>query len=146
MAARTPPPAPALPIARPHRLPAPQERCRLDAILTLVDAKHVLRHLDEQKPEGVENEAVEQVAFADRILLNKVDLVSLAEKAEVVRRLRGINAFAEVLEATHSRFDLDKVLGVGAFDLGRVLEVRTDYYSPREDSWAWRARALCNAI
>jgi G3E family GTPase len=111
-----------------------------------VDAKHVLRHLDEQKPEGVENEAVEQVAFADRILLNKVDLVSLAEKAEVVRRLRGINAFAEVLEATHSRFDLDKVLGVGAFDLGRVLEVRTDYYSPREDSWAWRARALCNAI
>merc|ERR1711934_748851 len=47
----------------------------LDGIITLVDAKHIEQHLDEEKPEGVENEAVEQVAFADRILLNKCDLV-----------------------------------------------------------------------
>ena len=38
----------------------------------MVDAKHIMQHLDEEKPEGVENEAVEQLAFADRILLNKV--------------------------------------------------------------------------
>ena len=49
--------------------------CRLDGIITLVDAKHVLRHLDEQKEDGAINEAVEQVAFADRLLLNKVDLL-----------------------------------------------------------------------
>ena len=45
---------------------------KLDGICTIVDAKHVTQHLDEEKPEGVENEAVEQLAFADRILLNKV--------------------------------------------------------------------------
>ena len=39
---------------------------RLDGIVTLVDAKHIEQHLDEEKPEGAENEAVEQVAFADR--------------------------------------------------------------------------------
>ena len=47
---------------------------KLDAIVTVVDAKHLLPHLDEEKPEGVENEALEQLAFADRIVLNKIDL------------------------------------------------------------------------
>merc|ERR1719310_2471137 len=53
-----------------------KEFARLDGIVTLVDAKHIEQHLDEEKPEGAENEAVEQVAFADRVLLNKTDLVS----------------------------------------------------------------------
>merc|ERR1711975_57961 len=48
--------------------------CKLDGIVTLVDAKHIVQHLDEEKPEGVENEAVEQVAFADRLIVNKCDL------------------------------------------------------------------------
>jgi len=47
----------------------------LDGIITVVDAKHILPHLLKVVPEGAENEAVEQVAFADRILLNKMDLV-----------------------------------------------------------------------
>ena len=47
--------------------------CRLDGIITMVDAKHVERHLDEEKEGGAINEAIEQVAFADRLLLNKVD-------------------------------------------------------------------------
>merc|ERR1712151_661965 len=46
----------------------------LDGILTVVDAKHVVEHLREIKPDGIVNEAVEQVAFADRLLLNKIDL------------------------------------------------------------------------
>ena len=51
---------------------------RLDGVVTLVDAKHVEQHLDdEEKAEEAVNEAVEQIAYADRILLNKVDLVSL---------------------------------------------------------------------
>jgi len=49
---------------------------RLDGIVTMIDAKHVEQHLDDERPEGVENEAVEQVAFADRMLLNKTDLVT----------------------------------------------------------------------
>lgn len=52
---------------------------RLDGVVTLVDAKHVEQHLDdEDKSEEAVNEAVEQIAYADRILLNKVDLVSLS--------------------------------------------------------------------
>merc|ERR1719201_840281 len=59
---------------------------RLDGIVTLIDAKHIEQHLDEEKPEGAENEAVEQVAFADRILLNKVDLVNEEDLVRVEAR------------------------------------------------------------
>eukprot|EP00887_Chlorella_sp_A99_P000670 scaffold5.g670.t1 len=74
---------------------------RLDAILTVVDAKHTLAHLEEEKPDGVVNEAVQQaragwwwcvcgwwVAFADRVLLNKVDLVGPGDKAAIVDAIR----------------------------------------------------------
>ena len=58
----------------------------LDAIVTVVDAVHVLPHLEEEKPDGVENECVEQVAFADRILLNKADLVAPEQLAALTAR------------------------------------------------------------
>lgn len=45
---------------------------KLDGVVTLVDAKHVGFHLDEVKPKGVVNEAIEQIAYADRIIVNKV--------------------------------------------------------------------------
>lgn len=51
------------------------EHYTLDGVLTLVDAKHIGQHLDEKKPDGVVNEAISQVAYADRIILNKTDLV-----------------------------------------------------------------------
>ena len=94
----------------------------LDAIVTVVDAKHLVQHLDDEKEDGVENEAVEQLAFADRILLNKVDLVSFDHLVEVERRIRVINATAEIIPTQMSAVDLDRILGVGAFDLKRVLE------------------------
>ncbi len=97
-------------------------RLRLDAIVTLVDAAHVLRHLDEIKPQGVENEAIEQVAFADRIILNKTDLVSDGHLAAVRDRLRAINAAAEIIPAAHADVELARILDVGAFDLTRVLD------------------------
>ena len=49
---------------------------RLDGIITVIDAKHIIQHLDDKKPENVENEAVEQIAFADKMILNKTDLVT----------------------------------------------------------------------
>merc|ERR1711971_1195877 len=52
-----------------------KEMYSLDAVLTVVDAKHIMERLKEEKPEGVENESVEQVAFADKVLLNKIDLI-----------------------------------------------------------------------
>merc|ERR1711865_999256 len=99
----------------------------LDAIITVVDAKHIIPHLEEQKPEGVENESVEQIAFADKILLNKIDLVTGEEKAAVIEKIREINKFAEIIETQQSSVDLDRVLGVKAFDLSRVLQVEEDF-------------------
>ncbi len=61
---------------------------RLDGIVTLVDAKHIERHLNAEKPKGVINEAVAQVAFADRLLLNKTDLVSTEDLDRVENRVR----------------------------------------------------------
>jgi len=56
---------------------------RLDGIVTVVDAAHIVQHLDEEKPEGAENESVEQLAFADRIILNKCDLVGVEAVTKV---------------------------------------------------------------
>lgn len=77
---------------------------KLDGICTLVDAKHIMNRLDEQKPEGVENEAVEQIAFADRILLNKIDLIEDDEDIkdkdryfkQIEDRIRSINSVAPI--------------------------------------------------
>ena len=95
----------------------------LDAIVTLVDAKHLSQHLDEVKPDGVENEAVEQLAFADRIIVNKTDLVTHDELEALEGRIRNINGVADVLRAEWAKVDLDRILGVGAFDLGRALDI-----------------------
>ncbi|NMH98822.1 CobW family GTP-binding protein [Pseudonocardia acidicola] len=103
---------------------------RLDAIVTVVDAKHVLAHLDEVKPDGVENEAVEQIAFADRIVLNKTDLVGPGEIAEVTGRIRAVNASAAVLPAVRADVDLRQILDVRAFDLDTVLADEPDFLDP----------------
>jgi G3E family GTPase len=103
---------------------------RLDAIVTVVDAKHLIAHLDDDKPEGVENEAVEQLAFADRVVLNKIDLADDDELAEVERRIREINTLAPIVRSAHGMIDLDAVLDVGAFDLDRVLEDEPTFLDP----------------
>ncbi|UXA17583.1 GTP-binding protein [Mycobacterium sp. SMC-4] len=98
-----------------------REQLRLDAIVTVIDAAHVLHHLDEVKPEGVENEAVEQVAFADRMILNKIDLVDDEQVGAVEQRLRSINHGAQVVRTQNAKVDLGYILDIGAFDLQRVL-------------------------
>jgi len=109
-----------------------RSQLKLDAIVTVADAKFLIQHLDDEKEVGVENEAVEQIAFADRVLLNKIDLVSAEERKEVVRRIRLINANAEIIPTTMSQVDLDQVLGVGAFDLSRVLEMEPEFLNDTE--------------
>ncbi len=106
---------------------------RLDAILTVVDAKHLIPHLDDPRAEGVENEAVEQLAFADRILLNKIDLVTNKELEEVETRIKAINTFAPIIRTQHSVVDLDQVLNLQAFDLQRVLDVEPEFLSPDQE-------------
>lgn len=99
----------------------------LDGIITVVDAKHVLEHLHEQKPEGVENECVEQVAFADRILLNKCDLVDESEQTNIKKELRNINANAEIVCAQYSQVEPAKLINIKAFALEKVLEMDPEF-------------------
>ncbi|CAL9117456.1 unnamed protein product [Musa textilis] len=93
---------------------------KLDGVVTLVDCKHAMRHLDEVKPRWVVNEAVEQVAYADRIILNKIDLVNEAELDALTNRIKLINGMAQIKQAKHSIVDMDFVLGIGGYDLDRI--------------------------
>ncbi|MBJ7447426.1 MAG: GTP-binding protein [Brevundimonas sp.] len=96
----------------------------LDSVTALVDAKHVMARLDDSK------EAREQVAFADRIILNKVDLATPAELAEVERRLRALNPLAPITRAERANVPLDQVLGLGGFDLERILDINPQFANP----------------
>jgi G3E family GTPase len=87
----------------------------LDAIVTLVDAKHATLHLDHEEP------AREQIAFADAILLNKIDLVEPADADRLESRIRSMNALAKIHRTERAEIALDKVLGLGAFDLSRRM-------------------------
>ena len=97
--------------------------CRLDSIITFIDAKFTSQHLDEEKPEGVENEAHEQVAFADVMILNKTDLVSSEELEHIKKKLQGINVHAPIIETQYSRVPIDKIIDIKAFDLDKTLNM-----------------------
>jgi len=111
-----------------------QSKYRLDGILTLVDAKHIIQHLDDEKPEGVENEAVEQIAFADRILLNKTDLVESEEElAEVEKRIRAINEKVPIKRTINSEVEMDYILGIKGFSLDKIIEMDDAFLEDSHD-------------
>lgn len=103
------------------------DKYNLDGIITVVDAKHIVQHLDEEKPEGIENESVEQLAFADRIMLNKTDLVNEEEINEVESRIKSINGFAPIFHTQNSIIDPKELINIGAFDLERTLEMDPEF-------------------
>ena len=103
------------------------DRYKLDGIITVVDAKHIIPRIEEEKPEGVENEAVEQLAFADRILLNKIDLVSEEEIKEVERKIKSINGSAPILHTENSLIDPEELINIGSFDLEKTLEMDPEF-------------------
>merc|ERR1712014_92481 len=110
------------------------ENIRLDGILTIVDAKHIIQHLDEEKPEGVENEAVEQIAFADRILLNKCNLVDPEEQlVEIEKRIRAINEKVPIKRTTNSEVEMDYVIGIKGFSLDNVVEMDDAFLDDSHD-------------
>jgi len=100
---------------------------KLDGILTVIDAKNVLKHIDEIPTEGKVNECVEQVSFADRILLNKMDLVTGSEAQIVKDKIRSINSFAKIIPSTQSKVELSKILNIRAFSLEKLLEKDSDF-------------------
>ena len=99
-------------------------KTQLDSVTALVDAKHVMARLDDSK------EAREQVAFADRIILNKTDLASEAELVAVEQRLRKLNPLAPITRAERANVPLDQVLGLGGFDLERILDINPEFANP----------------
>jgi G3E family GTPase len=96
-------------------------KAKLDAVVTVADAKHLIARL------GDAPEAEEQIGFADVILLNKTDLVSPAELAEVERRIRAINPHALIHRTERCAIPLSQVLDRGAFDLDRILSLDPDF-------------------
>lgn len=98
-----------------------QSKTKLDAIVTVVDARHLLDEIDKA------HEAQEQLAFADIVLLNKVDLVGEEGLGEVEKRIRRINPTAVIHRSERCQVDLDNILGRSAFDLDRVLEIEPEF-------------------
>ena len=97
--------------------PEMKEQFALDAIVTLVDAKHILLHLDDSP------EAKKQVGFADVIVLNKTDLVTPAELDALEKRLHAINGVAKIHRTINANVRITNILNVGGFNLDRAVEV-----------------------
>ena len=98
-----------------------RRKTRLDAIVTVVDAKHLPQRLADS------HEAEDQIAFADVIVLNKTDLVSPEELDAVEARIRAINRFAKIHRTERAALPIDEVLDRGAFDLDRVLAIEPGF-------------------
>jgi G3E family GTPase len=96
-------------------------KTRLDAIVTVVDAKHLPQRLADS------HEAADQIAFADVIVLNKTDLVTPEELAAVEGQIRAINRFATIHRAERGGVPIAELLDRGAFDLDRILAFRPDF-------------------
>ena len=99
---------------------------RLDAFVTVVDAVNLEANLAQS------NEAVEQVAFSDVILINKIDLVSPDQVRSIEARIRKLNPLATIHHTANAEIDIAKVIDVGAFDLVQKLEVDPEFLGDHE--------------
>jgi G3E family GTPase len=102
-----------------------RSRTELDSVTTVVDAKHIMQRLNDSR------EAVEQIAFADQIVLNKTELVSEDELRAVEARLRKLNPLAPIHRAVRSNVALDAILARGSFDLNRITELEPEFLNPK---------------
>jgi G3E family GTPase len=98
-----------------------KRRLLLDGIVTVVDSKHIWEHLDTSP------EAKEQIAFADVILLNKIDLVPPGEVDRLEARIRAINVMAKIHRTKDAQVEINRLLNIGAFDLGRKLDIDPNF-------------------
>lgn len=102
------------------------ERIMLDAVITLVDAIHIIKQLDEHRV------AASQIGFADRIILTKTDSVDEAQKERVLSRIHAINSKAEIFEAFRGELPKEVWIGIGAFDLSDSLHVNEGFYQAKD--------------
>jgi G3E family GTPase len=99
-------------------------KTELDSVTAVVDAKHLPLRLADSK------EAIEQIAFADQIILNKTDLVSEAELKNVEQAIRTLNPLAPIHRAQRSNVPLETILGRHSFDLERITSLEPDFLNP----------------
>lgn len=95
----------------------------LDGIVTLVDSRNVRKELAVEKKDGSLNETAKQIAMADRLILNKIDLISEEEVDRLEADCRAMNGVAEIVRTQHSKVDLNFVLDIAAFDAVRAKEL-----------------------
>uniref|UniRef100_A0A1A8EXA0 COBW domain containing n=1 Tax=Nothobranchius korthausae TaxID=1143690 RepID=A0A1A8EXA0_9TELE len=88
----------------------------LDGIVTVIDAKYGLQQLNEDKANGLVNEAARQIALADLTIINKTDLVNKEELNQVRDTVRSINGLVKIVETQRARVDLSEVLDLHSFD------------------------------
>mmetsp|Transcript_123696 Transcript_123696/g.385166 ORF Transcript_123696/g.385166 Transcript_123696/m.385166 type:complete len:556 (-) Transcript_123696:332-1999(-) len=114
-----------------------REDYRLDSILGVCDAKHLLAQLEGMRSEACVNEASEQVAFSDRLLLTKTDLCTDTELQSVLQRLQRVNPFAKVLPMNlkdcETPLPVDDLCDVRAFSLDRALEFDSTFLDDQDD-------------
>jgi G3E family GTPase len=97
------------------------DAARLDAVVTVADAKWLSDRLKDAP------EAKNQIAFADVIILNKIDLVSPEELDEVEARIRAINPYAKLHRTQNCAVPINEVLDRNAFDLDRIMDIEPDF-------------------
>ncbi len=95
------------------------EEVALDAVVTLIDSKHIEQHLDEVRYDGISSQAVDQIVSADRIIMNKVDLVDEGTVERIERRVRKLNQRSEIDRSSYAEVNLDAILGIQAFEISQ---------------------------
>ncbi len=105
-------------------------KTKLDAVVTVADAKWLKDRLKDAP------EAKNQIAFADVILINKIDLVTKAELDEIEARIRAINPYARLHRTERASIDINEVLGRNAFDLDRILDIEPAFLDAEDDARA----------
>eukprot|EP00565_Helicotheca_tamesis_P001471 CAMPEP_0185735886 /NCGR_PEP_ID=MMETSP1171-20130828/26355_1 /TAXON_ID=374046 /ORGANISM="Helicotheca tamensis, Strain CCMP826" /LENGTH=400 /DNA_ID=CAMNT_0028406331 /DNA_START=52 /DNA_END=1254 /DNA_ORIENTATION=+ len=127
----------------------------LDCVITVTDAKYIIKRLDEERQSGTVNEAVQQVCYADKIILNKTDLVPEEQDLKhIEQRIRTLNPQAPILRCQQSQISPKELLNVGAFDLDRVLEfdpfflgdIKTPNHDQSITSTSCKIEGECNVL
>ena len=95
------------------------EEIALDAVVTLIDSKHIEQHLDDVRYDGISSQAVDQIVSADRIIVNKVDLVDEDTVERIERRIRKLNQRSEIDRSSYAEVNLDAILGIQAFEISQ---------------------------
>jgi len=100
--------------------------CKIDGVITVVDAVHFIEQLTRERSEGTVNESAQQVAYADKVLLNKVDAASPEKLQDTLDAIRGVNYLVPITQCSLGKkpdaIPIGDLLGIDAFDLGKLAE------------------------